>query len=154
MQLSNIISAAHCPASCMNDGVCTTPGNCNCFDGWIGDDCSIGGNSIVKAQLLAENNYYIAVSCPSLSDPANGTMICSLGDDGSSTFQDTCNFTCTAGYKLSGSSTRTCQSNGSWSNNEPVCNRGGFYQRYRKDLVMVTRSHFISQRIFTIQSTL
>ena len=53
-------------------------------------------------------------------------MICSLGDDGNSTFQDSCTFSCNVGYMLTGSDTRTCQSNGSWSGNVPVCVRGWF----------------------------
>ena len=72
-------------------------------------------------------DYCILVSCPSLSDPANGTMICSLGEDGNSTFQDSCTFSCDAGYMLTGSDTRTCQSDGSWSGSETACILGGFH---------------------------
>ena len=37
---------------------------------------------------------------------------------------ETCNFTCDTGYELTGSDTRTCQSNGSWSGSDDVCRRG------------------------------
>ena len=37
---------------------------------------------------------------------------------------DTCSFTCNTGYELTGSDTRTCQSNKSWSGNDDVCRRG------------------------------
>ena len=37
---------------------------------------------------------------------------------------DTCNFTCNTGYELTGSNVRTCQSGGSWSDNDDVCRRG------------------------------
>ena len=37
---------------------------------------------------------------------------------------DTCSFTCNTGYELTGSDTRTCQSNGSWSGTNTVCRRG------------------------------
>ena len=37
---------------------------------------------------------------------------------------DTCNFTCNTGYELTGSDTRTCQSDGSWSGSDDVCRRG------------------------------
>ena len=37
---------------------------------------------------------------------------------------DTCSFTCNTGYELTGSDTRTCQSNGSWSGSDDVCRRG------------------------------
>ena len=64
------------------------------------------------------------VSCPSLNDPSNGMMNCSLGDDGIPTYEDTCSFTCSTGYELTDSDTRTCQSDGSWSGSNTTCSRG------------------------------
>ena len=52
---------------------------------------------------------------------------CSLGDDGIHSYKDTCSFTCNTGYELTGSDTRTCQSNWSWSGNDAVCRRGKNY---------------------------
>ena len=49
---------------------------------------------------------------------------CSLGDDEVPSYEDTCSFTCNTGYELTGSDTRTCQSNGSWSGIDSVCRRG------------------------------
>ena len=49
---------------------------------------------------------------------------CSLGDDGVHSYEDTCSFTCNTGYELTGSDTRTCQSNGSWSGSDTACGRG------------------------------
>ena len=69
-------------------------------------------------------NMSSANSCPSLTGPNNGTMNCSLGDDGIPTYEDTCNFTCNTGYELTGSDSRICQSDGSWSGNETMCRRG------------------------------
>ena len=66
----------------------------------------------------------LAVHCPSLTDPNNGVMTCSLGDDGVPSYEDTCSFTCNTGYKLTGSDTRTCQSDESWSGSTPICIRG------------------------------
>ena len=66
--------------------------------------------------------YYLA-SCPSLIN-LNGTMNCSLGDDGIPTEEDTCSFTCNTGYELTGSDTRICQRNGSWDGSEIICKRG------------------------------
>ena len=37
---------------------------------------------------------------------------------------DTCNFTCNTGYELTGSDTRTCQSNGRWSGSDDMCIEG------------------------------
>ena len=59
-----------------------------------------------------------------LNSPMNGMMSCSLGDDGVSSYEDTCSFTCNTGYELTGSDTRICQSDGNWSNADVMCNRG------------------------------
>ena len=46
---------------------------------------------------------------------------CSMGDDEILSYEDTCNFTCNTGYELTSSDTRTCQSDGSWSGNNTMC---------------------------------
>jgi len=66
----------------------------------------------------------ISVLCPSLTNPNNGKMACSLGDDGAPSYEDTCSFKCNTSYELSGSDTRTCQSDGSWSGSESMCMKG------------------------------
>ena len=66
----------------------------------------------------------LLVLCPPLTDPENGTINCSLGDDGVLSYEDTCSFTCNTGYELTGSDTRTCLSNGNWSGSDDVCRRG------------------------------
>ena len=66
------------------------------------------------------------VPCLSLTDPNNGVMTCSLGDDRVSSYEDTCSFTCNTGYELTGSDSRTCQSDGSWSGSKTMCKRGVF----------------------------
>ena len=81
-------------------------------------------NTLVIALCLLS---LIIVSCPSLTDPNNGTITCSLGDDGVPSYEDTCSFTCNTGYELTGSDTRTCQSDGSWSGSDDVCRRGEWY---------------------------
>ena len=67
------------------------------------------------------NNVFHIVPCPSLTEPNNGALNCSLGDDGVPSYEDTCSFTCNTGYELTGSSTRTCQSDGSWSSSDIFC---------------------------------
>ena len=64
---------------------------------------------------------FSVVSCILLPNPNNGTINCSLGDDGVPSYEDTCSFTCNTGYELTGSSERTCQSNGSWSGSSVSC---------------------------------
>ena len=56
----------------------------------------------------------------------NGMINCSLEDNGVLFYEDTCSFTCNTGYELTGSDTRTCQSDGSWSGNETMCVRGKY----------------------------
>ena len=70
-------------------------------------------------------HFLFLVSCPSLMDPSNGVINCSLGDDGvHNSYEDTCSYTCNTGYKLTGSDTRTCQSNRTWSGTYAMCRRG------------------------------
>ena len=51
-------------------------------------------------------------------------MSCSSGRVGVGYEGDTCSFTCNTGYALTGSDTRTCQSDESWSDTEVMCRRG------------------------------
>ena len=75
--------------------------------------------------IYTYTHYYIyVVNCSSLDNPNNGMIACSLGDDGVSSYEDICSFTCNTGYELTGSDTRTCQSNGSWNGTESMCERG------------------------------
>jgi len=73
------------------------------------------------------SNFSLDIRCDNLSAPANGEITsCSSGTIGVGYEGDTCNFTCNTGYELTGSdtSTRTCQSDGSWSGNDALCIKG------------------------------
>jgi len=61
--------------------------------------------------------------CEWLVDPDNGNVECSLGPDGVPTEGDTCVYQCDDGYIVSGSDSRECQSNGTWSGSEATCER-------------------------------
>ena len=69
-------------------------------------------------------NIHTLVSCPLLPDVLNGAVNCSLGDDGVHSYEDTCSYRCNTGHELTGSNTRTCQSDGSWSSSDTVCRKG------------------------------
>ena len=71
--------------------------------------------------FLYTMTFILLVSCPSLSNPSDGMIDCSLGDDGTPSYEDTCSFTCNTGYELTGSDTRTCQSDGSWGGSQVSC---------------------------------
>ena len=63
----------------------------------------------------------LIVHCSNLTQPNNGVINCSLGDDGVPSYKDTCNFTCNTGYELTGNTSRICRSDGTWSSNETFC---------------------------------
>ena len=65
-----------------------------------------------------------------MTNPNNGMFTCSLGDDRITSYEDTCSFTCNTGYELTGSDTRTCQSDGSWSGTDDICRRGMLHCYY------------------------
>ena len=52
---------------------------------------------------------------------------CSLGDDEVPSYEDTCSFTCESDYELTGSNTRTCQSDGKWSGSTVMCNKSEWF---------------------------
>ena len=62
--------------------------------------------------------------CRPLPDIDNVMITCTKGDDGLLSYEDTCNVTCNTGYTLTGSDTRMCQSDGSWSGTDARCERG------------------------------
>ena len=68
----------------------------------------------------------ISVRYPPLTNPDNGIIDCSFGDDGVPSYKDTCSFTCNTGYELTGTDTRACQSDGSWSGSDDICSRGTY----------------------------
>ncbi|KAL9960422.1 hypothetical protein ACROYT_G033877 [Oculina patagonica] len=55
--------------------------------------------------------------CPQLSAPVHGSL-----DPCPNLPGQTCQFTCDKGYNLIGSSTRTCNSGGTWTGTQPQCN--------------------------------
>ena len=57
------------------------------------------------------------VQCPDLT---NGTLQCQNGTT-TGVFEDTCTFSCNAGYELQGPNNGTCLANGSWSGGDPTC---------------------------------
>ena len=57
------------------------------------------------------------IDCGDLSNPVNGRVVLQLTTEGS-----VATYSCNKGYKLSGSSTRTCGSDGAWTGDAPTCN--------------------------------
>ena len=57
-------------------------------------------------------------NCGYLSSPRHGRVSVTTRDVG-----DRVTYTCNSGFRLIGSSTRTCLSDGSWSGSQPICSR-------------------------------
>ena len=69
---------------------------------------------------------FLLLACPSLDNPSNGEISCSMGGDGvPANAGGTCTYMCNEDYILTGSgtNTRTCQSDGNWSGSAPMCRR-------------------------------
>ena len=71
-------------------------------------------------------------------------MSCSSGRVGMGYEGDTCSFTCNTGYELTGSDTRTCQSNGNWSGSDELCSRGMLVYRLKLFRLMVYHNNSLS----------
>jgi len=56
--------------------------------------------------------------CPELTDPANGRVMWTGLTPGS-----TATYSCDEGFVLNGTQIRTCQSDGTWSDAAPTCDR-------------------------------
>ena len=70
--------------------------------------------------------YMYLVSCPVINEILDGTVDCEFESNITPSVGDTCNFTCNTGYELTGSDTRTCQSDGSWSSTAIMCRRSTY----------------------------
>ena len=62
-------------------------------------------------------HIFFIVQCPA---PMNVTLQCPNGAT-IGVFEDTCTFSCNAGYELQGSNNGTCENNGNWSEGLPSC---------------------------------
>ena len=71
--------------------------------------------SILSIRLIL---LHAAVTCPSLTDPSDGTV-----SYGSRDYTSVATYTCDFGYELFGPLTRTCQASGVWSGSETTCQR-------------------------------
>ncbi|KAI8494281.1 hypothetical protein Bbelb_280410 [Branchiostoma belcheri] len=66
---------------------------------------------------LIEVVVWARVQCPLLDAPVHGTIF------GNNFYQDMVQFTCNAGYDRVGSSSLTCQADGTWNGIAPTCTR-------------------------------
>ena len=60
--------------------------------------------------------YLIAVDCRALPEVQNGRT-----ETSGTVFQSVASYFCDSGYYIDGPMNRTCESNATWSGDEPVC---------------------------------
>ncbi|XP_065899401.1 uncharacterized protein [Dysidea avara] len=113
-------SQVELPCDTQYQSTCTTV----CVDGYTGGGGSytcvvtdVGTNTVDWQGTTSCQR----VQCPQILMPENGEISCSLINDPSFSYEDTCSFTCNTGYELTGSPQRTCQSDGSWSGSLVSC---------------------------------
>ncbi len=88
---------------------------------WSGSEptCDSTLSSLVHLCTLMVLFLSAVVTCPALSDPTNGMV-----DVPSNNFGSIATYACGTGYTLNGgSTTRTCGSDGMWSDSDPTCTR-------------------------------
>ena len=61
-------------------------------------------------------SIHLALLCPALVNITHGHVLVSGFTPGS-----TAMYSCEIGYTLNGTGSRTCQENGEWSEQEPIC---------------------------------
>lgn len=61
------------------------------------------------------------IICSDVDQLNNGVITYSSGSQSRRPFNSTANYACELGYNLVGQAMRTCQGDGSWSGQEPVC---------------------------------
>ena len=69
--------------------------------------------------MLCQYLLISVVTCPSLADPENGRVIQTTTQ--SKPYQTVVNISCDEGYRLEGSVSRMCLSDGTWSGVETHC---------------------------------
>ena len=66
---------------------------------------------------------FLVKGCGTLDIPSHGSVSYSCGTISGSI----ATFSCDTGYTLSGATTRTCQTDRSWSNDSPTCEINGIF---------------------------
>lgn len=88
--------------TCDVNATCTeamTGIECGCNDGYTGDGATCA-----------------PVDCGTLDPPTDGTI-----DVPATTFESVATYSCDTGFSLAGPSMRTCQADGTWSDDPPIC---------------------------------
>ena len=84
---------------------------------WFATKCTYNSYNNNAYSTMQSYLFITIVRCPTLM---NGVLQCPNGAT-TGVFEDTCTFSCNAGYELQGSNNRTCLANQSWSGGNPIC---------------------------------
>lgn len=103
--------------------------------------------------------------CQNLSSLENGGVSCSESNE----ILSTCDFSCSAGYFLRGSSSVTCQEDGRWSGEIPYCESKAFkrnsifnwsvsqsfliYENFKENLMLIKISLNNFHKVFCVIAT-
>ncbi|XP_078664090.1 E-selectin-like [Branchiostoma floridae x Branchiostoma belcheri] len=107
------------------NGMVIYPGS-NFFGDVVTFSCDTGyslvGTSMLTCQAdgtwSGDRPTCIVVQCQTISPPLNGMF---SPTDGANTYQDQLRFACDLAYVLVGAASITCQADGTWSDNAPIC---------------------------------
>ena len=77
-------------------------------------------SGVFIALLCMHTNFRLELRCPDLENPADGSVVYDGLVVGSQA-----TYSCNDGYRLVGSSTRTCEIDGTWSGESPLCSQSG-----------------------------
>ncbi|XP_019614031.1 PREDICTED: P-selectin-like [Branchiostoma belcheri] len=123
VKCSNLSSPRHGRMTCGSGYYFRYPEVCNFTCDW-GYELTTPASSRERrcqtdATWSGNDAVCIGVQCPPLSRPTNGGMSCNNGS--SFRYPETCSFACNSGYRLSGSSGRTCQADSTWTGSAAGC---------------------------------
>ncbi|XP_041073622.1 L-selectin-like isoform X1 [Polyodon spathula] len=113
-------------STCSGHGECTETINnytCNCEKGFDGKHCQ----DVVK--------------CEALSEPDDRILTCS-GLYGNFSYNSTCQFHCSEGFALNGSSMVTCNSSGDWTEPIPMCTAVKFEEPSKEGQIIINPDKF------------
>ena len=70
--ISSYLFSAICQKSCLNNGVCRTPGKCECPSGYFGDRCEESKNYLQKFWIIPPLSFSPNICCTRVIHKVSG----------------------------------------------------------------------------------